>query len=172
MILIGIGSNMEGPWGPPLETVRGAISALGEAPLRLKRASRPIVTSPFGRTDQPDFVNAVASIETALEPRALLRHLQAIEHAAGRRRTVRWGPRTLDLDLLDYDGLVLTADNGSSTDGKDLFLPHPGISERPFVLKPIAEIAPEWRHPVVKRTAMELLRQLGEAPAGNEINQP
>ena len=153
MILIGIGSNVSGPWGPPAATVARALAALDEAPLRLVKASRPIVTAPFGRTDQPDFINAVAEIETGLEPPALLAHLHAIERRAGRRRTLRWGPRTLDLDLLDYDGLVLP---------DHPVLPHPGIPERSFVLGPIAEIAPHWRHPVLHETAATLLARLEE----------
>jgi 2-amino-4-hydroxy-6-hydroxymethyldihydropteridine diphosphokinase len=151
MILIGIGSNVSGPWGPPAATVARALAALDEAPLRLLKASRAIVTAPYGRTDQPDFVNAVAEIETGLEPSALLAHLHAIERRAGRRRTLRWGPRTLDLDLLDYHGLVNT----------DIpVLPHPGIPERSFVLAPIAEIAPHWRHPVLDETAATLLARI------------
>jgi 2-amino-4-hydroxy-6-hydroxymethyldihydropteridine diphosphokinase len=151
MILIGIGSNVSGPWGPPAATVERALTALDEAPLRLLKASRAIVTAPYGRTDQPDFVNAVAEIATGLEPSALLAHLHAIERRAGRRRTLRWGPRTLDLDLLDYHGLVNT----------DIpVLPHPGIPERSFVLAPIAEIAPHWRHPVLDETAATLLARI------------
>ena len=157
MILIGIGSNVSGPWGEPAAAVERALAALDEAPLRLVKASRPIVTAPFGRTDQPDFVNAVAEIETSLEPPALLAHLHAIERRAGRRRTLRWGPRTLDLDLLDYHGLVVPKDPGHD-DGP--VLPHPGIPGRSFVLAPIAELAPHWRHPVLDETAATLLARL------------
>jgi 2-amino-4-hydroxy-6-hydroxymethyldihydropteridine diphosphokinase len=162
MILIGIGSNVSGPWGPPGATVERALAALDEAPLRRLRASRAIVTAPFGRTDQPDFVNAVAEIETSLEPSALLAHLHAIERRAGRRRTLRWGPRTLDLDLLDYHGLVVPEEAGRDDPGRDdrPVLPHPGIPERSFVLAPIAEIAPQWRHPVLGETAATLLARL------------
>ncbi|MFW6077577.1 MAG: 2-amino-4-hydroxy-6-hydroxymethyldihydropteridine diphosphokinase, partial [Hyphomicrobiales bacterium] len=161
MILIAIGSNMEGPWGPPRDTVQHAFAALDAPPLRLARASRPIVTAPYGRTDQPDFVNAVAEIETELEPRTLLAHLLAIERSAGRARTLYWGPRTLDLDLLDYHGLVV--ENEADEEGRQLVLPHPGIPERSFVLGPIAEIAPHWRHPTLGQTAQTLLERL-EAP--------
>jgi 2-amino-4-hydroxy-6-hydroxymethyldihydropteridine diphosphokinase len=159
MILIGIGSNLDGPWGSPRETVRRAIAALDQPPLRLHKASRLIVTAPYGRTDQPDFVNAVAEIETDLAPAALLERLHAIEFGAGRQRTLRWGPRTLDLDLLDYDGLVI-AGEAAEEDDQTLVLPHPGIPDRHFVLGPIAEIAPGWRHPVLGETADTLLGRL------------
>jgi 2-amino-4-hydroxy-6-hydroxymethyldihydropteridine diphosphokinase len=159
MILIGIGSNLEGPWGPPRETVERAIAALDEPPLRLNKASRLIVTAPYGRADQPDFVNAVAWIETGLAPAALLEHLHGIELGAGRRRTLRWGPRTLDLDLLDYNGLVV-AGEAAEEDDRTLMLPHPGIPNRHFVLGPIAEIAPDWRHPILRETADTLLGRL------------
>ena len=159
MILIAIGSNLEGPWGPPHEAVQRAFDVLDEPPLRLLRASRPIVTAPHGRIDQPDFVNAVAEIETDLKPQALLQRLHAIERSAGRKRTLHWGPRTLDLDLLDYHGLVVTAD-GATRSGRRLVLPHPGIAYRTFVLQPIAEIAPDWRHPILGETAPSLLKRL------------
>ena len=159
MILIGIGSNLDGPWGPPHETVRRALSALDVAPLRLLKASRAIVTAPYGGIDQPDFVNAIAEIDTGCEPETLLERLHAIERSAGRERTLRWGPRTLDLDLLDYHGLVVPGEAGGDSD-TGLVLPHPGIAERAFVLEPICEIAPQWRHPVLRVPAETLLRRL------------
>jgi 2-amino-4-hydroxy-6-hydroxymethyldihydropteridine diphosphokinase len=159
MILIAIGSNRQGPWGSPEATVREALARLDGGGIRLKRASRLVVSAPFGVTGQPPFVNAVAEVETALPPGTLLERLHRIERMAGRRRTLRWGPRTLDLDLLDYHGRV-------SPPPARPVLPHPGIAERIFVLAPVAEIAPRWRHPVNRRTARDMLRRLDPAGEG------
>ena len=160
MILIGLGANMPGPWGSPRQAVARALDALDRDGLRLLRASTPIVTAPFGKPNQPPFVNAAATIETHLPPEALMRRLHAIEHAAGRRRGVRWGPRTLDLDLLDYHGLIRNRSYPMAGTRRPLILPHPGIAERSFVLQPLAEIAPRWRHPQTRATAAEMLRGL------------
>lgn len=162
MILLALGSNRPGPWGSPGETVRKALARLDGGVIRLKRASSLVVSAPFGITGQPPFVNAVAEVETALPPEALLAHLHRIERMAGRRRTLRWGPRTLDLDLLDYRGLV------RPPPGKPI-LPHPGIAERIFVLAPLAEIAPRWRHPVSRRTAWDMMRRLDPEGEGGLI---
>jgi 2-amino-4-hydroxy-6-hydroxymethyldihydropteridine diphosphokinase len=159
MILIGVGSNMPGPWGTPEATVAQVPLELGRGPVRVIRASQPVRTTPFGMTDQPPFTNAALAIETDLPPAALLLHLQAMERRAGRHREIRWGPRTLDLDLLDYRGLVLAEPSG-------LVLPHPGIAERPFVLVPIMQIAPEWRHPVTGLTAAEMLAKVASSVEG------
>lgn len=162
MILIGLGSNQTGPWGNPHATLLRALCLLNRGGLRLKQHSRLLVSAPFGRTDQPDFVNAVAEIATALPERPLLARLHAIERMAGRRRALRWGPRTLDLDLLDYHGLI----QGGT---RPPVLPHPGMPERIFVLAPLAEIAPRWRHPVTHRTAAAMLRRLGARREGAEL---
>lgn len=160
MILIGIGSNLPGPWGNSGETVARALSELGRGGLAVVKASRLLVSRPYGNVHQPAFVNAVAAISTHLPPNALLARLHSIERAAGRRRSRRWGPRTLDLDLLDYHGLVC---------GGRLTLPHPGIEHRLFVLVPLAEIVPRWVHPVRRETARALIRKLGAAREGSEI---
>lgn len=167
MILIGIGSNVEGPWGAPRDTVEEALRRLDRDPVRLVRASRLLVTAPFGYRDQPDFVNAAAIVETGLGPSELLRFLQEIELSADRRRTLRWGPRTLDLDLLDHDGRIL---DGGEQGSRRLILPHPGIPERPFVLRPLVEIAPHWRHPVLHLTAAEMLDRLPSKTEGDEVS--
>ena len=161
MILIALGSNISGPWGSPEQSVQHAMQALNRDGLKLVGASRLLLTAPFGKPNQPPFVNAVARIETHLPPLALLQKLHAIERLAGRRRATRWGPRTLDLDIVDYRGLIQSS-------GK-LILPHPGIPERIFVLKPIAELVEEWRHPANHLSAQEMLRRLKGYSQGQEI---
>ena len=162
MILVALGSNRGGPWGNPHDAVRRALAELDRDGMKLIATSRLIVSAPFGKTNQPAFVNAVARIETHLPPEALMRKLHAIERRAGRRRAMRWGPRSLDLDLIDYHGLVRRPPSR-------LILPHPGIAERIFVLKPIAELAPRWRHPLLHRSAALLLRGLDAVGEGAEI---
>ena len=162
MIVVALGSNRDGPWGPPRAAVQRALAELDRGPIRLVAASRLLVSAPFGRLNQQAFVNAVCVIETHLPPEALMRRLHSLERAAGRRRGSRWGPRSLDLDLIDYHGLMRRPPSR-------LVLPHPGIAERIFVLKPVAEIAPGWRHPLRKATAAQLLRRLTGTSQGAEI---
>ena len=160
VILIGLGANVAGPWGKPGQTLQKVLEIFGQEPLRLIKASSLITTKPFGVTNQPDFVNGVAQITTQLKPEKLMAHLHEIELSADRRRTVRWGPRTLDLDLLDYNGLVMEGKGRASGHQTPLLLPHPGIAERTFVLQPILEIAPDWQHPVLGLSAREMLTKL------------
>jgi 2-amino-4-hydroxy-6-hydroxymethyldihydropteridine diphosphokinase len=161
MILIAIGSNISGPWGAPRQAVEKALQDLSHDGIKLVKASRMMVTVPFGKPNQPDFVNAVAQVETHLPPPALLQKLHAIERRAGRRRALRWGPRSLDLDIIDYHGLKLKT--------RRLDLPHPGISQRIFVLKPISEMQVKWRHPVLRRSAPEMLQRLKGYAEGREV---
>ncbi len=133
MVYIGIGANLQGP----AERVAGAIHDLDTLPhSRLEAASRRYIGPPMGPPDQPDYVNAVARLATALAPCDLLDELQRLEHASGRRREQgeRWGPRPLDLDILLYGDRILTDDR--------LTVPHPGLHLRPFVYVPLLEIAP------------------------------
>ena len=129
---VGLGANL----GDPEKQVRGALAALGRIPgTRLVRASSLWRSAPVGHAAQPDFVNAVAAIETGAAPRALLEQLLAIEKTFGRERSFANAPRTLDLDLLLYGDRVLSE--------QGLEVPHPRMHERAFVLAPLLEIAPE-----------------------------
>jgi 2-amino-4-hydroxy-6-hydroxymethyldihydropteridine diphosphokinase len=154
MILVGLGSSLPFCGHPPQEILLTAIAALGRLG-RLGAVSRLYASPAWPDPADPSFVNAVAVLETGLSPAALLAALHAIEAGFGRRRTREYGPRTLDLDLLDYDGLVRTADASSA-----LVLPHPGIASRDFVLRPLAEVAPGWIHPVTGKTVEALLGRL------------
>ena len=169
MILIGLGSNVTGPWGTPRQTLERALAALAEPPLKLVAASAIIASEPWGNKDQAVYANAVARIRTRLQPVELLSHLRSIERAAGRERRERWGARTLDLDIVDYDGLRLNETAGQSSDA-ELVLPHPSMHERAFVLEPIIEVAPRWRHPVLDKTARQLLAELDTAKGGKVLN--
>ncbi|MFO7593738.1 MAG: 2-amino-4-hydroxy-6-hydroxymethyldihydropteridine diphosphokinase [Pseudomonadota bacterium] len=134
---IGLGSNLDDPEA----RLQRAIEALSDIPdSRLTAFSRFYRSSPMGPAGQPDYVNAVAMLDTRLEPLELLDALQAIEQQQGRvRKGERWGPRTLDLDLLLYGAEVINHAR--------LVVPHPGIKERKFVLYPLAELAPELVFP-------------------------
>jgi len=108
---------------------------------------------PMGPPGQPDYLNAVVLLGTDMEAETLLKHLQDIEKQHGRTRNgEHWGPRTLDLDLIAY--------NDTAMQTKHLTLPHPHMHERMFVLQPLCDIRPDWRHPVLKQTARELLESL------------
>ena len=157
MIIIALGSNINGPWGTPRDSILRALLELDRGPLHLMRTSTLLDTDPYGRKNQPRYVNAAVVIETHLPPDALLRRLHAIERAGGRKRALRWGPRTIDLDIIDYHGLV--SQSGASL-LHGVTLPHPGIAMRRFVLEPLAEIAPRWRHPQLHMTAAQLLARL------------
>jgi 2-amino-4-hydroxy-6-hydroxymethyldihydropteridine diphosphokinase len=123
-------------------------------------------------TDQPDFVNAAAAVKAAIPPAALLSVLKKIEAKAGRKPTRRWGPRVLDLDIIDYQRRIINwpKDEVFSPKHKsDLILPHPQIHRRPFVLQPLGEIAPHWHHPVYGQTTAYFLTRLRGAKEGRII---
>lgn len=149
---IGLGSNV----GEPVAQVRAALGALDRLPdSRLHAASALYQSHPMGPQDQPDFINAVAWLTTALAPHALLDELQQLEGAAGRQRDgQRWGPRPLDLDLLLY-GDARIAD-------ERLTVPHPGVAERPFVLRPLADIAGDRVIPGNEHSVMEICTALAD----------
>lgn len=143
-VVLGLGANL----GDPVAQLARAVGRLREV-VALDEVSPVYRTEPVGFREQPDFYNLVAVGRTALSPAALLEAMQEIERAMGRVRTFRNAPRPVDVDLLDHGGRVLRTPS--------LVLPHPGIPVRGFVLHPLAEVAPEWRHPVLGSTARELL---------------
>ena len=157
-ILIGIGATLPGLDGrPPLETCRHAVALMDGFPgMRLVGLSRWFQTAPVPPSGQPPYVNAVASLlvdlGVAIDPAVLLDQLLAVEAACGRERSVPDAARTLDLDIIDIGGLVREA--------PDPILPHPRAHLRAFVLAPLAEVAPDWVHPVLGATAAALLARL------------
>jgi 2-amino-4-hydroxy-6-hydroxymethyldihydropteridine diphosphokinase len=150
---IALGANL----GCPERTFRNCLARLAEREaVRLRAVSRFYESEPWGLREQPPFLNAVALLATDLSAPRLLEILAEEERRAGRRPGgPRWGPRPLDLDLLWYGEMV--------SHSPELRLPHPGIPERSFVLLPLAEVAPHWRHPVLGRTAREMLRELARS---------
>lgn len=145
---IGIGSNL----GNREENCEKAVSLLEESGIRVLKRSSLIETEPWGVKDQPKFINMAVEAETQIAPEELLRIVKEIETALGRRETTRWGPRIIDLDILLYDNLTINT--------PELQIPHPGIKDREFFLKPLSEIAPEKIHPLLKKSIRDLLLEL------------
>jgi len=164
-VYLSLGSNL----GDRAERLREALRLLEQGGLRVRRISPVYETEPQDLRDQPWFLNLVAEVETELFPRQMLARIQSIEWKMGRRRSRPKGPREIDIDVLLYGSMVLRM--------PELTVPHPRMSERRFVLQPLADLAPELRHPVSGRTILELLaeirgqtvRQVGPLPyeAGN-----
>ena len=162
-ILIALGANCPGPWGTAAETIARALGEIERANVEIGAVSQFYETKAFGRARQPAYVNAVALINTSLPPEALLRVLKAIERKAGRRGGRPWGPRTLDIDIIDYRGLIRhwrgQQPEFAAAGPRPLVLPHPFAHVRPFVLRPLLDVAPDWRHPVLKASARELWQE-------------
>lgn len=154
MILIGVGANLPSAAGSSRQTCEAALVHLGRLGVTVVECSPWYETAPIPASDQPWFVNAVARAETALSPAGVLAALHLTEAAFGRHRTVANAARTLDLDLLAYHNEV-------RTEGA-LLLPHPRLHERAFVLFPLRDLAPGWRHPALGETAENLAARLPE----------
>jgi 2-amino-4-hydroxy-6-hydroxymethyldihydropteridine diphosphokinase len=151
MILLALGSNLNSNVGPPLRTLHAAIAALRDAGIQVLATSRLYETPAWPNPEDPTYINAVSKVATKLAPDALLAHLHEIERRFGRIRNTTYSPRTLDLDIIDCDGRIET---GPPT------LPHPRVEQRGFVLIPLKDVAPDWRHPVSNRSVDELIAAL------------
>ncbi len=148
VVYIGLGSNL----GGREENLKTALALLNDKGIKVEQVAGFIETPPYGKKDQPDFLNSVCRANTVLSPRELLSALKGIEKAMGRVEAGRWGPRVIDLDILLYDDVLLQEDG--------LAIPHPDMLNRRFVLGPLAEIAPGLLHPASGRTIKEHLSLL------------
>ena len=143
---LSLGSNS----GDRLQFLKGAIKKIEEsAKISIKKVSSVYETEPVGHKEQGRFLNLVLQVQTSLDPLPLLEHLLAIEDQMGRERKAKWGPRNIDVDLLLYDNQLVHSDR--------LIIPHPQMHKRRFVLIPLAEIAPQLLHPLLKKSAPQLL---------------
>jgi 2-amino-4-hydroxy-6-hydroxymethyldihydropteridine diphosphokinase len=163
MILIGLGGNLPSGVGTPDVTIAAAVEAMAAAGLRIEARSRNYRSAPVPPSAQPWYVNAVLAVATDLPPRDLLSLLHRIEAKFGRERREVNGARTLDLDLLAYDERVQAGDEGEPD------LPHPRLHHRAFVLLPLAEVAPGWRHPITGETVEHLIAALPEDQVAEPI---
>jgi 2-amino-4-hydroxy-6-hydroxymethyldihydropteridine diphosphokinase len=151
MILLGLGANLPSAAGPPAATLAAALEALVEAGVMVARRSPWYRTAPVPAGDQPWYVNGVAEVATTLEPEALLALLHRLEARFGRARRAQNEARPLDLDILDYHGAMREAPP---------VLPHPRLHLRAFVLLPLRDLAPAWRHPVTGEGLAEMIARL------------
>ncbi len=148
---VALGSNM----GDKHAYLDEAVEKLGQHPLcRVQKVAEYIQTEPYGGVEQDTFLNSVLELRTLLYPEELLKLLNRIEAEAGRERTIHWGPRTLDLDILFYDDWVI--------DTPRLTVPHIDMQNRDFVLRPLAQLAPWYRHPVLNCTVQQMLDALSK----------
>lgn len=163
MIVVSLGANIGHAQRTARGTLEAAIGVLDAGDVRVAARSQWYRSEPVPPSSQPDYVNGAVLLETELDPWSLLKRMHRIETDFGRLRRKRWGERTLDLDLVDFHGFITF--NGwrggrpGQTQPDGLCLPHPRAHERAFVLRPLAEIAPCWRHPVLGLSAESLLNR-------------
>jgi len=170
--VIALGANLSLREDGPKVTLQNALDALARQGVVIRDTSRFFATPCFPAGAGPDYVNAAALVETDLSPSGLLQVLHEVEHQFGRERVQRWGMRTLDLDLVCqadqvlpdrrvFDRWLTLPEQAQRSEAPDqLVLPHPRLQDRAFVLVPMADVAPDWRHPVLDRTVMQMLADL------------
>ncbi len=162
-IFIGLGANLDHPgYGPPRRVLEAALDELERRGIAIRRVSPWYRTAPVPASDQPWYVNAVAEVVTDLPADRLLARMHEVEDLYGRIRTVPNAARLIDLDLLDFHGELAEGAAGQAT------LPHPRLEGRAFVLRPLADLAPDWRHP---RTGTPIQALLAALPAGQVIER-
>ena len=173
--LVALGANFPGPWGRPREAIARALSEIDGINIAVTAVSPIYETAAVGSARQPPYVNAVAQLDTSLPPDALLRVLKDVERRSGRRGGRPWGPRTLDIDIIDYAGLIRHWHGGrgdfTRPGRRPLVLPHPCADRRPFVLKPLLDIAPRWRHPALKQSVRDLWRAASRGREGKVLRK-
>lgn len=175
ILLIALGSNMSSDVGSPSETLKNAISKLEESGAMIRARSRFFRTAAVPANSGPDFVNAAVSIEVPWSAPEAIARLHEVEAVLGRRRVNRWEQRVIDLDLLAYDDSIrpdvatvrtwmeLPPDQQREKAPGQLLLPHPRMHERAFVLVPLAEVAPDWVHPITRRSVSDMRDALPDA---------
>ena len=175
ILLIALGGNLTSAKGPPQETLREAVAALKKNGAVIRALSPFYHTPAFPAGNGPDYVNAAAKISVPWSPTQALEILHAIEAEMGRERVQRWGQRTLDLDMISYDDFVLPDLKTHQTwrelpveaqinrTPDELILPHPRLQDRAFVLVPLADVAPDWVHPILGESIRSLLEAVPEA---------
>lgn len=165
MILIGLGANEPSVVGPPQATLEAALAMLAAEGVAIAAQSRWYRSAPVPPSDQPWFVNGVVAVTTRLDPAGLLALLHRTEAHFGRRRRQRDEARPIDLDLLAYDDLVWG-------EGRTPRLPHPRLHQRAFVLLPLRDVAPNWRHPDLGQSVAALIAALPPEQRAEPIEAP
>jgi 2-amino-4-hydroxy-6-hydroxymethyldihydropteridine diphosphokinase len=165
-LILALGANLRGRWGSPSEALSRASLELRQAGLKVIRASRIYETAALGPGRQTPYLNAVLVLDAHLAPGGLLRLIKSLERRAGRRLGVHWGPRCLDIDIVDLGGRQVGWPSRLRSPGR-LVLPHPEMHKRAFVLVPLLEVAPNWHHPALGTSGRALLARLGRRQRGS-----